>query len=69
MGRKRSLENQNLPRGMIYNKKASTYYLRAAGQKDIRLGKTIHEAFRNYYDYAEINYECRTMFDLIDRYM
>ena len=69
MGRKRSLENRNLPRGMIYNKKASTYYLRAAGQKDIRLGKTIHEAFRNYYAYAEINYECRTMFDLIDRYM
>lgn len=69
MGRKRSLENQNLPRGMIYNKKAATYYLRAAGQKDIRLGKTIHEAFRNYYAYAEINYECRTMFDLIDRYM
>ena len=69
MGRKRSPENQNLPRGMIYNKKADTYYLRAAGQKDIRLGKTIHEAFRNYYAYAEINYECRTMFDLIDRYM
>ncbi|WP_054551309.1 tyrosine-type recombinase/integrase [Pseudoalteromonas lipolytica] len=69
MGRKRSPENQNLPRGMIYNKKADTYYLRAAGQKDIRLGKTIHEAFRNYYAYAEINYECRTMFDLINRYM
>lgn len=69
MGRKRSPENENLPRGMIYNKKARTYYLRCKGQKDIRLGISINEAFRNYYAYAEINFECRTVYDLIDRYL
>lgn len=69
MGRKRSAENENLPKGMIFNKKGQTYYLRAHGQKDIRLGKTIAEAFRNYYAYAQINFECHTMHDLIDRYL
>ncbi|MBB1396872.1 tyrosine-type recombinase/integrase [Pseudoalteromonas sp. SG44-8] len=69
MGRKRSPENENLPRGMIFNKKAQTYYLRGKDQKDIRLGKSINEAFRNYYAYAEINFECRTISDLIDRYL
>ncbi|CAM3746502.1 MULTISPECIES: tyrosine-type recombinase/integrase [Pseudoalteromonas] len=69
MGRKRSAENANLPKGMIFNKKGNTYYLRASGQKDIRLGKTLSEAFRNYYAYASINFECQTMHDLIDRYL
>ncbi|MFC3031050.1 tyrosine-type recombinase/integrase [Pseudoalteromonas fenneropenaei] len=69
MGRKRSEANENLPKGMIFNKKGNTYYLRTHGQKDIRLGKTLSEAFRNYYAYASINFECQTMHDLIDRYL
>lgn len=69
MGRKRSPENAALPKGMLFNKKSNTYYLRLHGQKDISLGKTITEAFRNFYNYADINFECQTMHDLIDRYM
>ena len=69
MGRKRNTENKGLPKGLIFNKKAKTYYLRVTGQKDIRLGVTLDEAYRNYYSVASINYECTTMHDLIDRYL
>lgn len=69
MGRKRSPENVGLPKGMIFNKKGQTYYLRVAGQKDIRLGVTLSEAYRNYYSFADINFEVRTMHDLIERYL
>jgi integrase len=69
MGRKHTSEYSHLPKGMYFNKKGKTYYVRLPGQKDIRLGKTLHEALRNYWSLPGVQFESLSMRDLISRYM
>lgn len=69
MGRNHSEESSHLPRGMYFNKKGKTFYLRAKDQKDLRLGKTMHEALSNYYNLPGVHFDATTMIDLISRYM
>lgn len=69
MGRPHSSEYSHLPKGMYFNKRGQTYYLRLPEQKDIRLGKTLHEALRAYWDVPGMFFEALTMRDLISRYM
>lgn len=69
MGRSHTSEYSHLPKGMYFNKKGQTYYLRLPGQKDIRLGKTLHEALRAYWDVPGMYFDAFSMRDLISRYM
>jgi len=69
MGRIRKPENSSLPKHMVFNKKGKVYYYHKKGQKDIRLGKTLSEAFRNYFALPSTNYDGTKMSDLIERYM
>jgi integrase len=69
MGRKRSDENKHMPKGMIFNKKGSTFYYRCSGQKDIRLGKTFTEAYLSYENLLDVEHSILFMSDLIDRYL
>jgi integrase len=63
------MEYSHLPKGMYFNKKGQTYYLRRPGQKDIRLGKSLHEALRAYWDVPGTYFDAFSMRDLITRYM
>lgn len=69
LGRQHSTEYSHLPKGMYYNKKGKTYYLRVPGQKDKRLGKSLHAALSAYYQQSGIYFGAETVKDLIVRYM
>lgn len=69
MGRNHAEESSHLPRGMYFNKKGKTFYFRAKDRRDLRLGKTMHEALSNYYKVPGVHFEATLMTDLIARYM
>lgn len=69
MGRQRASEYSHLPKGMYFNKKGQTYYFRSPNRKDLKLGKTLHEALKTYWSLSDMHFDAMTMKDLISRYM
>lgn len=69
MGRTHSEEFSHLPKGVYFNKKGKTYYLRRSGAPDVNLGKTLGQALSCYWSLPDIYYAPESMTDLINRYM
>lgn len=70
MGRNRNEFNKHLPRGMYYNKKGKTFYLRRALGGDLNLGKIQSAALRKYFSLADSMSENVCLIkQMIHRYM